>query len=64
MKRFVERGKKRLETKFDLIHIIKYHSKHHDHLIKNDENLFQDDSLNLDSDSQEDEPTATTNFEK
>ena len=58
MKRFLRRGKKQLEPKFDLIHIIKQVAKHNDHLTSIDEEIFADDSLNLDS---EDETAATTN---
>ena len=56
MKKFLKEGMERLETKFDLMHIIKQHSKHLQFLKEQNEEIFEDDSLNLDSLSEDDVP--------
>ena len=61
MKRLIRKGYKRLEIEFDLIEIIKQHMHHHKHLKEHgEEDMFVEESLNIDfnSSSEEDEEPA------
>ena len=55
------KGNKRLEEDLDLFCIIKEHKHHHMYLKQLDEDIFKNDTFDLDSDSVEEEKDDCTN---